>query len=60
MQARLRETDDARLCRRLLAILKYDRGMSENDVAGLLGVSQQSVYNWIARAHEGGNADERP
>ncbi len=58
MQTMLRETDDARLCRRLLAILEYDRGMSVNDVAELLGVSRQSVYNWIARAREGDSGDE--
>jgi transposase len=58
MQAMLRKTDDARLCRRALAILEYDRGMSVNDVAELLGVSRQSVYNWIGRIQERGNADE--
>jgi transposase len=58
MQAILRKTDDARLCRRVLAMLEYDRGMSVNDVAELIGVSRQSVYNWIGRIQEGGHTDE--
>jgi transposase len=58
IQAKLRGTSDARLCRRLLAILEYDRSMSVNAVAELLGVSRQSVYNWIARANERGDVEE--
>jgi transposase len=48
----LRCTRDARLYRRLLAVLEYDRGESVSDIAELLGVSRQSIYNWIELAHE--------
>jgi transposase len=49
LRSRLRYASDARLYRRLLAILESDRGMSVSEIAELLGVSDQSVYNWIAR-----------
>jgi transposase len=48
----LRCTRDARLYRRLLAVLEYDRGESVSDIAELLGVSRQNIYNWIELAHE--------
>ena len=51
MRNQLRHARDARQYRRLLAVLECDQGKSVNDVAELLGVSRQSVYNWIARAH---------
>jgi transposase len=40
---------DASYYRRLLALLELDRGHSIAEVAGALGVTRQSVYNW-ARA----------
>jgi transposase len=49
IQAQVQQTDDARLCRRLLAVLEADRGMPAGEIAELLGVSDQSVYNWLAR-----------
>ena len=50
IRTRLRQTHDVRLYRRLLAVLEFDRGTSVSAIAELLGVSCQSVYNWIARA----------
>jgi transposase len=50
MRNELRHARDARQYRRLLAVLECDQGKSVNDVAESLGVSRQSVYNWIARA----------
>jgi transposase len=47
----LQHARDARQYRRLLAVLECDRGKSVNNVADLLGVTRQSIYNWIARAH---------
>src|SRR5262245_34074386 len=40
-------THDAALCRRSLAILEIDQGKSVADVAHGLGVTRQSVYNWL-------------
>ncbi len=48
----LHDTTDARLYRRALAILQIDRGKPVSEVAGLLHVSEQSVYNWIDRFRE--------
>ena len=54
---RLRQTRDARQYRRLLAVLECDRGEPVGDVADLLGVSRQSIYNWIARVHQQDDVD---
>jgi transposase len=42
-------TDDVALFRRSLALLQLDRGSSVAAVAAELGVSRQSVYNWLDR-----------
>jgi len=39
---------DAGHYRRLLAVLELDRGRTAAEVAGLLRVTRQSVYNWAA------------
>jgi transposase len=47
---RLRDTTrDAGLLRRSLALLQTDQGCPVADVAQELGVSRQSVYNWLDR-----------
>ena len=48
LQRQLKRTSDARVYRRTLAILDYDRGESISHIARRLGVTRQSVYNWIA------------
>jgi transposase len=58
IRARLRQTHDVRLYRRLLAVLEFDRGTAVSAIAELLGVSCQSVYNWIARFEQGGDGCE--
>jgi transposase len=40
-------THDTRQFRRALAVLESDSGKSPGDVAQMLRVSRQSVYNWI-------------
>jgi transposase len=59
----LHGTTDARLYRRLLAILEVDRGQPVSEVARMLGVSCQTIYNWISRfesdAHAGALADRQ-
>jgi transposase len=52
LREELRRTRDARLHRRLLALQECDRGAAVSEIAELLGVSCQSVYNWIARFRE--------
>jgi transposase len=47
----LHVTDDASYYRRLLAVLELGRGQPAAEVAALLGVTRQSVYNW-ARAYQ--------
>src|SRR3954467_11428018 len=50
---RLRETrngtDDADILRRSLAILQLDQGASVAAVAAQLGVTRQTIYNWLDR-----------
>jgi transposase len=48
LQRQLQRTPDARVYRRTLAILDYDRGASISHIALRLGVTRQSVYNWVA------------
>ena len=47
LQHELGITEEATLCRRILAILEVDAGKPISGVAELLGVSRQSIYNWI-------------
>ena len=46
LRGQLRGARDASYYRRLLALLELDRGKSVAEVAELLHVSRQSVYNW--------------
>src|SRR5215210_7206286 len=57
LRGRLRKVHDARAYRRVLAVLEFDRGRPAADIAALLRVSRQSVYNWAAayaRSSNGG------
>jgi transposase len=44
----LRTTTEAHTYRRTLAVLELDRGRSATEVAQMLGVTRQSIYNWAA------------
>src|SRR3954452_14449115 len=46
LRRQLAETRDARLFRRILAVLEFDHGRSAADIARMLGVTRQSVYEW--------------
>ncbi len=48
LRSQLRSTDDASYYRRLLSVLELDRGKSVREVADLLRVTRQSVYNWAS------------
>ena len=54
----LHETSDLNTYRRCLALLEVDAGRSASDVARSLGVTRQSVHNWIARFGEAGRAED--
>jgi transposase len=56
LRQQLHDTNDARLYRRLLAVLEIDQGKPVSEVARLLRVSHQSVYNWIDRFGQGRQA----
>jgi len=47
LQRQLAAAQDARLFRRTLAVLEFDSGRSATDIARMLGVTRQSVYNWV-------------
>jgi transposase len=53
----LHETSDLPTYRRCLALLEVDAGRTVSDVARSLGVTRQSVHNWIARFGEEGRAE---
>ena len=38
---------DARLFRRTVAVLEFDYARSAADIARMLGVTRQSVYDWV-------------
>lgn len=46
--------DDWREWRRLQALHLKERGWYQRDVAGALGVSEETVSRWLARARQGG------
>jgi len=47
LQRQLREASDVHLYRRTLAVLEFDRGRPVADIAQMLGVTRQSVSNWV-------------
>jgi transposase len=47
LRRQLAGTEDVRLFRRTLAVLELDHGRSVADIARMLGVTRQTVYNWV-------------
>lgn len=47
LERQLEQTRDARLYRRTLALLALAQGQSAADIATLLCVTRQSIYNWV-------------
>lgn len=47
LERQLEQTRDARLYRRTLALLAFAPGQSAADIASLLRVTRQSIYNWV-------------
>src|SRR5205085_10751223 len=48
LRRQLTETHKLRIYRRTVAILEADRGRSAAAIAQMLGVSRQTVHNWLA------------
>jgi len=48
LEHHLGQTDDVRVYRRTLALVMWGRGSAVSEIASLLNVRRQSVYNWIA------------
>jgi len=58
-----REVDEAHIYRRAAALLAVDRGYPVAEVAGVLGVTRQTIYNWLRTYGEPGgevNLDDAP
>src|SRR4051812_45278837 len=53
LRRQLLQARDARLYRRTLAVLEFDRGRPAADIARLLGVTRQSVHHWVAAYLQG-------
>jgi transposase len=47
LEHQLVQAEDVRLYRRILALLMWGRGSAVAEIASLLSVRRQSVYNWI-------------
>jgi transposase len=47
LRRQLSATEDVRLFRRTLAVLEFDYGRPAADIARMLGVTRQTVYNWV-------------
>jgi transposase len=47
LRRQLAETGDARVYRRTLAVLEFDAGRPAADIARMLGVARQTVYEWV-------------
>ena len=52
LEKQLKSSRDARLYRRTLAVLEYDRGQSVTELSHTLRVSRPSIYRWIERYRE--------
>jgi transposase len=47
LRSQLQQTRDVLLYRRTLAVLEFDQGRAVSDIARMLGVTRQSIYNWV-------------
>ena len=47
LRQQLQHTQDAALCRRTLALLELEQGKAPVQIARSLGVTRQSIYNWV-------------
>lgn len=52
--AELKSVGDARVAKRVIALLELDQGTAPTEIAARLGVTRQTLYNWIRRFSAGG------
>jgi transposase len=57
LRGELRTAPNARVYRRALAVLEFSQGRTVDEIARSLGVTRQSVYNWIDRYVAGRGPD---
>src|SRR5947209_20502649 len=55
LRQQLKQTRDVILFRRTLAVLEFDHGRPASDIACMLGVTRQCVYNWVETYRQGGS-----
>src|SRR5215211_7041886 len=63
LRRQLAETRDARLFRKTLAVLEFDHGRPAADIARMLGVTRQTVYEWIeayTQDHDPASLEDQP
>ena len=49
LRARLKITKDGRVAKRIFALLALDRGTAPTGLAATLGITRQTLYNWVLR-----------
>lgn len=54
LRAELKRTSDPQVVRRVIALLELGDGASAATVAQRLGMTRQTLYNWVGRFGEGG------
>lgn len=54
LRAALKSVRDASVVKRIIALLELDRGVSPADIAARLGVTRQTLHNWMHRFDAGG------
>src|SRR5436305_13113559 len=63
LRRQLAHTPDARLFRKTLAVLEFDHGRPATDLARMLGVTRQTVYEWIdayTQDHDPASLEDQP
>jgi transposase len=60
IESELKQLSDAASFRRRIALLELDRGRNVTEVAQILHVTRQAIYNWIGAFRSHGHPDPHP